>query len=221
MRQCTVEQSTVVYRGTFAQILPWLPIPGNKGFATLTKGLTKYGLSPASLEIEAPTNRLDDFVLAMSLLTDRVKLKLSWGWFEFIVGNLDEGDEPSLIEIADVLFATLAEIDSEARQSIGKYQSYAHLKLGPSEAEDLLRENLGGLRSSELVPDAFAYQMKWKELKEGESARIVVARSLRVDDGLFVDLTVEYVSPDEPTLMVERINRDYDRALSVLGLQVS
>lgn len=220
MRQCSVEQSTVVYRGNFAQMLPWLPIPGNKGFATLAKGLSKYGLSPASLEIEAPTNRLNDFVLAMSLLTDRLKLKLSWGWFEFLIGNLYEGDEPNLIEITNVLFATLAEIDSEMRQSIGKYQSYAHLKLGPSQAEDLLRENLGGLGSSELVPDAFAYRLKWKELKEEESARIVVARSLRVDDGLFVDLTVEYVSPDEPARMVDRMNQDYDRALSLLGLQV-
>ena len=221
MRQCTVEQSTVVYRGTFGQILPWLPIPGNKGFATLSKGLSKYGLSPASLEIEAPTSRLNDFVLTMSLLTDRVKLKLSWGWFEFLIGSLYEGDEPSLIEIAGVLFATLAEIDSETRQSIGKYQCYSHLKLGPSQAEDLLRENLGGSGLSELVPDAFAYQLKWKELKEGENARIVVARSLRVDDGLFVDLTVEYVSPDEPAKMVDRMNHDYERALGLLGLQVS
>jgi hypothetical protein len=221
MRQSTVEQSTVVYRGTFAQMLPWLPIPGNKGFATLSKGLSKYGLSPANLEIEAPSNRLNDFVLSMSLLSDRLKLKLSWGWFEFLIGGLYEEDEPSLIEIAGVLFATLAEIDSETKQSIGKYQSYSHLKLGPSEAEEVLRENLVGLGSSELVPDAFAYQLKWTDLKEGESARIVVARSLRLDDGLFVDLSVEYVAPSEPAQMVDRMNQDYGRALGLLGLQVS
>src|SRR6267154_4938073 len=188
MRAGTVEQSTVVYRGTFAQMLPWLPIPGNKGFATLSGGLSKYGLSPASLEIESPTNRLNDFVLSMSLLTDRLKLKLSWGWFEILVNNLYEGDDPNIIAIANVLFATLGEIDSETRQSHGKYQSYAHLKLAPLQAEELLRENLVGTGSDELIPDAFAYQLKWKELNDGEQARIVVARSLRVDDGLFVDL---------------------------------
>jgi hypothetical protein len=42
-----------------------------------------------------------------------------------------------------------------------------------------------------------------------------------VDDGLFVDLTVEYVSPDEPAQMVDRMNHDYERALGVLGLQVT
>lgn len=220
MRECTVEQSTVVYRGTFARMLPWLPSPGNKGFATLSQGLSKYGLSAAGLELEAPTNRLNDVVLTMSLLTDRLKLKLSYGWFEFLVSSLYEGDDPSIVEIANVLFATLGEIDSETSQSLGEYRSYAHLKLGPSQAEELLRENLGGMGSSELVPDAFAYQLKWKELKEGEHARIVVARSLRVDDGLFVDLTIEYVSPDEPIQMVERMNQDYDRALSLLGLHV-
>ena len=219
MRVCTVEQSTLVYRGTFAQMLPWLPIPGNKGFATLSRGLSKHGLSPASLEVDAPTNRLNDFVLTMSLMTDRLKLRLSWGWFEFLVSNLYEEDEPSIIEIANVFFATLREIDSENRQRIGEYRSYAHLKLGPSQAEELLRENLVSVGSSDLVPDAFAYQLKWKELKEGEQARIVVARSLRVDDGLFVDLTIEYVSPEEPTQMIERMNRDYDRALGLLGLK--
>lgn len=221
MRECTVEQSTVIYRGTLAQILPWLPTPGNKGFATLTRGLSKYGLTPSSLEIDTPTNRLNDFVLAMSLLNDRLKLKLSWGWFEFFVSSLYEGDDPNLVEIANVLFATLREIDNETSQKVGEYRSYAHLKMGPSQAEDVLRENLSGRGTSELLPDAFAYQLTWKELKEGEHARIVVARSLRVDDGLFVDLTVQYSSPDEPSQMMERMNSDYGRALSLLGLRVA
>lgn len=220
MRECTVEQSTVVYRGRFTRMLPWLPTPGNKGFPTLSNGLSKYGLSPVGIELEAPTNRLNDVVLTMSLLADRLKLKLSYGWFEFVVSNLFEGDDPNIVEIANVLFATLGEIDSETSQRVGEYRCYSHLKLGESQAEDVLRENLGGMGSSELLPDAFAYQLKWNEFKEGENARIVVARSLRVDDGLFVDLTIEYVSPDEPTQMIERMNRDYDRALGLLGLKV-
>lgn len=221
MRRCTVEQSTVVYRGTFSQMLPWLPTPGNQGFDTLTKGLTKYGLSPNGIEIEVPTNRLNDFVLTMSLLNERLKLKLSYGWFEFLISSLYEGDEPNIGEIANIFLATLKGIDAEVTQSLVKYQCYAHLKLESAQAEQLLSENLEGSTSSELVPDAFAYQIKWKELKESEQARIVVARSLRVENGLFIDLTIDYVSPEEPVQMLARLNHDYERALALLGLQVS
>jgi hypothetical protein len=202
-------------------MLPWLPIPGNRGFGTLTKGLNKYGLSPRSFDVESPTNRLDDFVLVMSLSANRFKLKLSWGWFEFLVSNLYEGDDPSLIEIANVLFATLGEIDSEMIQTLARYQSYTHLKLAPATVKDVLQENLGSQKALELDPDAFAYNIKWKELKDGESARIVVAPSSRIEDGLFVDLAIEYVSPSGPASMIERMNKDYDRALSLLGLHVS
>jgi hypothetical protein len=219
MRQSIVEQSTVIYRGMFARMLPWLPTPGNSAFDRLCKGLSKHGLSAAGIELEAPTNRLNDVVLTMSLLGDRLKLKISYGWFEFLISNLYEGDEPGLVDIANELFATLREIDNEMTQSSGEYRSYAHLKMHPSQADNLIRENLGKAGSSDLVPDAFAYQLRWKELKEGEHARIVVAKSLRLDDGLFVDLTIEYVAPDEPARMVDRINQDYDRALGLLGLE--
>lgn len=221
MRKCIVEQSTVVYRGSFAHMLPWLPIPGNKGFATLSRGLSKYGLTPSSLEIDAPSNRLNDFVIAMSLLDDRLKLKLSWGWFEFLITSLYEGDDPLLTEIANVLFSVLLEIDSETSQKVGEYRSYAHLKLEPSQAEELIKENLSAGDSPQLEPDAFAYQLNWEDLKDGEVARIVVARSLRVDDGLFVDLTIQYALPDAPAEMVKRMNRDYERALALLGLQLA
>ncbi len=219
MRQSTIEQSTIVYKGTFTQMLPWLPIPGNKGFPNLCKGLGKHGLSPEGMELEAPSSRINDVVLTMSLLGDRLKLRLSYGWFEFLISNLYEGDEPGLIEIANQLFATLREIDNEMSPSSGEYRSYAHLKMRPSQAEELIRENLGNGVSSSLIPDAFAYQLTWNELNEADRARIVVAKSLRFDDGLFVDLTINYVSPDEPAQMVERINQDYDRALGLLGLE--
>ena len=200
-------------------MLPWLPTPGNKGFQSLSKGLSAHGLVPAGIELEAPSSRINDVVFTMSLLEDRLKLRLSYGWFEFLISNLYEGDEPALIEIANQLFTTLREIDNELRHGVGDYRSYAHLKLRPSQADDLMKENLGRGVSSTLVPDAFAYQLAWEGLHERDRARIVVAKSLQVDEGLFVDLTINYVSPDEPAQMVERINRDYDRALELLGLE--
>src|SRR5262249_26714045 len=158
-------------------------------------------------------------VLTLWLLEDRLKLRISYGWFEFVISNLYEADEAGLVDIANQLLATLREIDAEMSQKSGEYRSYAHLKLRSGEADELIRENLGNGASSDAIPDAFAYKLKWEELKEEEQARIVVAKSLRIPDGLFVDLTIEYVSPDEPAQMVDRINRDYDRALSILGLE--
>lgn len=200
-------------------MLPWLPTPGNKGFLSLCKGLGKHGLLPEGMELEAPSTRINDVVLILSLLGNRLRVRLSYGWFEFLISNLYEGDEPGVIDVANQLFTTVREIDNEMSQSAGEYRSYAHLKMRPSQADELIRENLGNGNCSALIPDAFAYQLTWKELNEGERARIVVARSLQVEDGLFVDLTVNYLSPQEPAQMVERINQDYVRALSLLGLE--
>lgn len=220
MRECTVEQSTVIYKANFARILPGLPTPGTTWFATLSKALSPFGLTPGGIELEAPTNRLDDVVLSFSLLANRLKLKLSYGWFEFIISNLYDEDEAALIEIATKLLGTLQEIDSEFQQHSAQYRSYTHLKLASVEADALIREHLNDKGLPELVQDAFAYQLKWNELKEEEHARVIVARSAKPEAQLFVDLTIDYDAPGEPHSMVERMNQDYGRTLRALGLQL-
>ncbi len=220
MRECTVEQSTAIYKANFARMLPALPTPGTTWFAALSKTLSPFGLSPGGIELEAPTNRLDDVVLSFSLLVNRLKLKLSYGWFEFIISNLYDEDEAALIEIATKLLETLHEIDAEFQQHSAQYRSYTHLKLASAEADALIKQHLNDKGSPELVPDAFAYELNWNELKEEEHARVIVARSAKPEAQLFVDLTIDYRAPGDPYSMLERMNQDYDRALNVLGLQL-
>jgi hypothetical protein len=71
----------------------------------------------------------------------------------------------------------------------------------------------------QLVPDAFAYEMTLDQPSKKQPARVVVAKSSQFDNALFLDLSIEYLLPDELVLMVERINRDYEQALSLLGLK--
>ncbi len=220
MREGTVEQSTIVYRGVFERMLPSLPTPGTTAFASLTKLFSPHGLSAAGIELEAPTGVLNDVVLTFSLLNDRLKLKLSYGWFEFLVTNLYEGDEPALVEIASQLITALREIDGQLRQGYGRYRCYAHIKLAPQQAEEFLGEHLVGKNKvPQLLPDAFAYEITLDQPSKKQPARVVVAKSSQFENALFLDLSIEYVSPDEPGLMAERINRDYEQALSLLGLK--
>jgi len=201
-------------------MLPWLPTPGTPGFATLCKVLSAHGLSPVGIELEAPTIRLNDVVLSLSLLGERLKVRLSYGWIEFLINNLYEGDDEALIDIANHLFTVLREIDTELSQAVSRYRCYAHLKLAPLQVDAFMKDHLGCKEtSSELLPDAFAYELKWDQLKAGEQARIVVAKSSQFQDALFVDLTIEYVSPGEPAQILERINQDYERAIGSIGLK--
>lgn len=220
MRKCTVEQTTAIYKATFTRMLPALATPGTIWFAALVKNLSAYGVSAAGIELEAQTNRLDEVVLSFTLLVNRLKLRLSYGWFEFIISNLYEDDEAALIEIATKLLETLHEIDGEFQQHSAQYRSYSHLKLAQSDADAVIREHLNDKELQELVPDAFAYDLKLPELKEEEHARVIVARSAKAEAQLFIDLTIDYLSPSDPFLMLERMNQDYDRVLNLLGLQL-
>jgi len=220
MREYTVEQSSLIYRWTFNNLLSSLPGPGTTVFGALCRELRPYGISPSGITLDAPTTRLDDVILAISLFDERVKLRLSYGWFELSVDDLYEGDEVALVKIVEALFKVLKEIDANADQGRTYINIYAHLSLSPLEADLFLHDHLhGGKAIADLIPDAFAYKLKTNNTAEAQDLRIVVAKSLRFPNALFVSFSSEYPIPGPPSQVAEQISKDYQQSLALLGLK--
>ncbi len=219
MREYTVEQTSLTYRWTFDKMLPSLPGPGDPEFAILCRGLRDYGISPSGISFSEETGRLADVTFDISLLDDRVTLRLSYGWVELFVSNLYEGDETALVKIAEAVFKALLEVDKSANQGRARIGYLAHLSFSPLDTEAFLREHLrGGETVPDLIADAFAYKLKWSGTADVQEPRVVVAKSLLFPSALYVEFSVEYGTPDKPAQTAERVRQDSQRVLTLLGL---
>lgn len=153
MREFTVERTSVNFKWTFKRMIPSLPGPGTSAFASLCKGLQPYGLTPSRVTVEAPTARLSDVALGIGLLDNRVALRITPADFEMFVSELFEGDESNLVDIGNLSFAALLEVDEEAGQGNAELRVSSHLKLAPLENFAVLHEHL---RLAESIPGFYS-----------------------------------------------------------------
>src|SRR2546425_6527315 len=138
-------------------MLPSLPGPGTPAFAKLVRGLDSFGIDPSGVSVDAPTSRMSDVVLGIVLLEKRVVARITASVFELHATSLFVGDDPALIEIADLILSALQEIDPDADKADAKIRTSSHLGLVSVEVDELLREHLRPPASmTGLIPDAAA-----------------------------------------------------------------
>lgn len=223
MRLYKVERSSLSYRFTFNRVLVMLPGPGSPAFSVLSRSLVPHGFSATGVTIETPSQRLSDVSVSISLLNDRVLLKLCYGWIELFTGDLLTEDIESLVAILVAVFAGLQEMDSDTGRGRTRVISTAHLRLSPSDANSFFGDHLGQKTQPALIPDAFAYKIKTGEAVTGVEeildSRIVIARSALYSNALFVEFSIEYTGSSNPSVAAEVVRNAYYRALEWLELR--
>jgi hypothetical protein len=222
MLQCTTEQAWIVYRWTFNKILPNLPGPGTKAFAGLVRDLKPFSLVPAGISLDAPTSSLEDVNLRFHLLdSERGVLRFCYGFFEFAISYVSEGDDKAISDIVTAAFRSLLEVDEESKQGRSQVTLRAHVKLAASDPETFLREHLSATQNQEhLVPDYFYYNVSLDESSQASRMRIGVAKSLQFDNALFVEVVGYYTIPADTDLAGDEFANDVKRGLSLLGLDL-
>ncbi len=217
MREFTFLQASLMYRFLFDRVLSFLPGPGTSAFARLCRTLPPHGFKASGVVIESPSTRLSDVNVGISLLGDRATLKLLYGGLDFAVSELIEEDLDQASEILRIVFEALAEQDVDAKRGRLRLDCLAHLQLEAGEAEDYLRERLPS-NDSRVAPDAFAYRVAIKDI---EDLRVVVARSVRHREALFVDYAAAYSPIQTPYTDLRRLRQHYEAALATLGLETA
>lgn len=222
MLEFTVLASSLTSRWTLDRILPSLPSPGTQGFLRLCNDLKPHGFTTRGYLAESPTGRLSDVVLTISLLQEKVKLRISYEWFELTTDALYQDEIDQLVSIVGKVITVLKEVDPEMRLSRALVNIREHVSLATGKVDQFLADHLkwnrGLTEFNQLIPDAFAYN-----LTDGstEVERITVARSLIYKDALFVDVYCDYPPPGDPQQLADRFARDYGRILGLVGLKSS
>jgi hypothetical protein len=135
------------------------------------------------------------------------------------VNNLQQGDLEILpILLESVLKAVVAEWPG-AESTTTRITYGAHLGLKPGDVGRLLSAYVSAERvSADLTPDAFAYNINTSGDRSNlEKARVVFAKSLMVNDGVYVEFFVEYGYPLSPSASIASAQKTIWHALEQFG----
>jgi len=220
MIEFRAEQSAVTYRWTFDSILAGLPTPGTKAFSTLCRELGPYGISPAAISVESPTAFLSDLVYRVGLLDGRVALRISYSGFEMIVDSLQQGDDELLVKILESVFGIIGEVDPNASLGKPEVALTSHLTLLTTDVDGFLRKQLPYVETQlNLTPEAFAYGVKPKDAEDERDARVVVMRSERFKNAVFINFLLTYKAPVSAAQAKKGISDEFERMLTLLDLR--
>src|SRR5262245_40598849 len=101
-----------IFKDSFIPLLE----PGDKGFASLHRSLRPFGATLSSFSYEDEPESLAEEGLLVYLFNDRLKLRLGHAGFEFLLNDLWEDEEFSLVRLIQALSQALQEIDVDITQ---------------------------------------------------------------------------------------------------------
>ena len=195
-----VEQASVNFRWMCPDILAALPIPGSTQFRELARRLQPFDLEARTVTVDTPSNRLSDVVVTFGLQKGEIRLLFSYTGFEIQIDKLLDEHLGVIPELAQTAFSSLQEFRIVSKPGTYQLNYHAHLALDNGVAKQILREHLSQpdpfSPADGLEPDALAYRLPTGNRSDLMDARVVLARSLLLKEGLFADFSATYT--DEP-----------------------
>lgn len=214
-----IERSTIEAKWIFDRMLPALPGPGTPAFAKLAKELHPYGITPNEVIVDAPSSRMGDVVLSISLLDRRVGLRITAAFFELIVHELIDGEEPKIINIANAALSAIAEAQPDVGGIGVRYRIASHVGLSPGSVISFLENHqVPSALSKGLITDAIAYNASGISGFQSKDMRFVITKSLVFDNALFLDANATYSATSDVAEIAAWAESDFETIMSLLGL---
>lgn len=217
-----IERASASYRMTFQDVLSALPQPGTAGFGELCRALRPFDLTVEGINFRAlPSARLADVVLECSFLRGRATLRVTHGWIELAVSDLNSQDTKILpVALESAVQASVTGDPSVLDATTTRVAYSAHLALNAGDLETFLSTYLIDNRDTKgLAPDAFAYAVGTiGDRSSLEVARVVFAKSLVVPQGLYLEFFLEFAYPMSPSRSVARAESVIWTALEHVGI---
>jgi hypothetical protein len=215
-----VEKSTVNYNWKYERMLPSLPGPGSDAFVELCKQLHPFGLSPASMTLDAYSQQVSDIAIGMGLLKGRMAVRLTLGGIDILVGELFEDDEVSIIEVVNYLVAAVCKIDPDAVNGSAEVRTSSHLSLLGADVDSYLSNFLQAAQlKPELMPVTIVYLIDKAHGINSDELRLLLAKSLMHKNAIFIDINATYGGKLDPALFAQWINEDFNRSMELLDLE--
>lgn len=220
MREFEIEQVSLNVKWIYERIIPSLPTVGTEAFRILCKRLAPLGLSASRIFADAPTNKLSDVLMTIILLEGRFGIKFSVSFFEIIVDELYEDDEQNVVDIANIIFEALKEIDSNIKNGKPNINLRYHLKLNPGENTKILSEHLSlSSKNKSFNPEMAIYKINLEENELLQTARVAIAKSVAYENSVFLDVNLDYFKIENTTDFAVSVQKDVTEIFSVFGLK--
>ncbi|MBY0502782.1 MAG: hypothetical protein K2X03_02655 [Bryobacteraceae bacterium] len=222
MRKYQVKESSFNVKVGFRDLLSHLPVPGTDDFDDLRLLLKPFGLRSDKCSVEQGPNtqntKLSEVRVNFSLMSDKVIVRVAYDNLEIVVPVNEVTTPEAAVGIAEAFLSTMAQSQETAVSSV-TIQSMAHLKIEDDDARIYLAEQIR-TGNTKLVPDAFAVEIDALEGSSVKACRVVVARSLRFEQALFLDFaaTYEFEGSFVPADFLATARADYAARLELLGL---
>ena len=219
MREFRAEQTSVSATWKFEKMLPSLPVPNTPAFSILRRDLMPYGLAPSGITIETPTNRLGDVGMGISLLNNRLALRISYSDFELVMNSVGSDDGPKIAAVADVLLEAFRVLDPDNHLNLLSTKINAHLNLGQWNTGDFLGERLTPVRGAmDFIPQGFAYSVTFDVGSYKRTARVAVTESALIPNSIYIEILFEAFFDVSLDKLAAQLGDDIKSILSALGL---
>lgn len=219
----TVNYSALSCHWVFKETFIALPQPGDGRFSTLYKSLLPFGVTLTSISIEKYIQSLAEERLVISLLNGRLRLRLAYAGFDFVLTGVEEGEESKVAELFQVLCPVLQQFGADVEQGQVRFIYEAFVHLNEMANDDFFRQHLPGYNlPSQLLPDSFAYKVTLRDGPGSPQIRISIARSVApgFPSDLFVNMAMDYVEPGEVGQFVKQATDDWYEAMAYLNLKL-
>lgn len=205
-----------------------LPLPSSEAFDFLLKGLRPLGLTARSINLESPSNNLDDVALVLNLLDyNKFTLRITYSGIEAEGRDIYSENVLQILQILDIVFQSLEKIDSEVKKGTGIVRLSLHLNLLEKTVNDYISERVSAkLNDENIKPEAVVFTLEFDEFSRTFPTKITLAKSLAVEEGLFLDINYQSGKDDQdlqsknPMEFFEMMADHYKYLLSFLDLNV-
>jgi hypothetical protein len=227
MYNCEIEYANLNLNWKFPFMISQLPVPATESFNFLIKGLRPFGITPRALTLEAPSSNLDDVVLSLILLNHKFVVRLTYSGIEAEGKDIYADEVLQILQILAVVFNSLEKIDSEIKRGIGVVRLSLHLSFLEKIVDDYLSERISAkINRESATPEAVIFSLEFDELTRVIPTKITLAKSLAVENGLFLEINYQSgenedeLREKEPMAFFQMLSEHYQSLLAFLELNV-
>lgn len=227
MYNCEIEIANLNLSWKFPFIVSQLPVPGTEAFNYLVRGLQPFGLTARSVSLESPGSNLDDVAIVINLLNYKFTVRLTYSGIDAEGRSIEADEAIQILQVLQIIFESFEKIDAETKNGSGVVRLSLHLKLLEKSVIDYISDRVSvKLKKQNVEPEAVVFPLDFDELTKRLPTKITIAKSVAVENGLFLEIgyqsgkTEQDSQAKEPIDFFQMLSEHYKSLLSFLELNV-
>ena len=224
MIEFTVKHSALTCQWGLKDTFIPLPEPGDPEFADLYRNLRPFQVAFGSISFKPDAETLADERMVISLLNNRLTLRLAYGGFDFLLNGMNEGEESLVSDLIQAIHPVLLSLGGNLAEGQVRFVYEAFFKLNEMSIEEFLGQYLPARSdTAQLLPDTLAYQVVLREGQTTPQVRFLMARSNAsgFPGTLYTHITFDYTEIGDIDRFMAQVTDDWHQTMASLNLKLN